>query len=121
MQINIDAIKNTAYDLSLNRTKASLPTICPTLTGPFIVGGVLGRVKAYNPITTDVIMDMVKMALLSPQPMKPIQLVTAIQAMVPISRMRGNCFSGAVIWRIEIELVKAIVGANVRQYNSIVQ
>ena len=58
MQINIDEIKNMVNDLFLNNTKASLPMICPTPTGPLIVGGVLGKVKANSQITIAVIIDI---------------------------------------------------------------
>ena len=45
-------------DLFLNNTKASLPMICPTPTGPLMVGGVLGNVNANSQITIAVINDI---------------------------------------------------------------
>ena len=57
MHINTEEIKNMANERSFNKTKASLPRICPKLTGPLTEGGVLGNVKEYTPIVAAVMVD----------------------------------------------------------------
>ncbi len=115
MQIATEDRKNITNERLLKSTNESAPKIWAKVALPVAVGGVSGRVKEKSPSTTADTIAIWKIITLSPTFMKPTMLVTTIQATVPITRIAGKSCSGLFIWRIAMELVNEIQGANDRQ------
>src|SRR5260221_10098070 len=115
MQIRTDAIKNMVKERSLNKTKASAPSICAKVVfSLFAFGGVLGRKKLSRPSAADATAAILKVkASWSVEILNTLSMSqpVAIQPIVPNTRMEANSFPGSDICRKATELASARVGA----------
>src|SRR5690606_4152265 len=96
IHIAMDEMKNTRKDLSLNKTRASSPSIAVKLLSLLVFGGVLGKKKLKTPNNIDENAAIRKVSTEFSNPKKLIIKPAAIQPTVPKTRMAGNSLPGSL-------------------------
>ena len=102
---------NTANERSFNSSSASSPRTSRTDSAlPAADGGVCGRVRQYTAISTEASAPMRSGRAVASAPSRPMICCTAMNPMVPSTRMRGNSRPGSLMFANEMEFVSARVG-----------